>query len=430
MLFRTRFPLSRRFLSCAGFSLAPLLRALPGVHAQDAAAPFLSALAVPYISGHISVNGDLSEWESAGRTSWHTAQGRGEGENAVTVALLWDRRSLYVAFQVEDTELRAQRVREEDSLWKDDEVEVHLDPRNDAKKMMVLSDKEFLRRGGTIGSGGLRKYRGKDDCQITINVARTIRISRGTDLQSTESNDDERVLYAVRTEGTVNDPRDIDSGYVVEAAIPWRALRIRPGTGMTLGADLVVNDVDRDGRFPSDWMEIRPFHQPHLWGDIVLEGGPKSARVPFSAALALAGVLIAAGLAIPVGRLALRRRRAPDGSARPRRPELLVARIDQFIAENYSSPGLSSRAAARKLCVSERTLQANLRQQGKPSFRKMLSEYRLSRAEELLRTTDMNMSEISLAVGFKRADSFSAMFRKSRGISPTDLRKSRTISSI
>ena len=51
-----------------------------------------------------------------------------------------------------------------------------------------------------------------------------------------------------------------------------------------------------------------------------------------------------------------------------------------------------------------------------------LIRQRIAKAKELLRTTDLPITEICMAVGFESLGSFSTLFRKVAGISPSAYR--------
>ena len=53
-----------------------------------------------------------------------------------------------------------------------------------------------------------------------------------------------------------------------------------------------------------------------------------------------------------------------------------------------------------------------------------LIQVRIDRAKELLSSTDLNITEICAEVGFESLGSFSALFRKTVGISPSAYRRS------
>jgi len=53
-----------------------------------------------------------------------------------------------------------------------------------------------------------------------------------------------------------------------------------------------------------------------------------------------------------------------------------------------------------------------------------LMQQRIAKAKELLRTTDLPVTEVCIAVGFESLGSFSTLFRKVAGISPSAYRAS------
>ena len=54
---------------------------------------------------------------------------------------------------------------------------------------------------------------------------------------------------------------------------------------------------------------------------------------------------------------------------------------------------------------------------------KYLNGYRLRKGVELLRDTEMNISEIAYSCGFSGASYFSELFRRDFGTTPTDYRE-------
>lgn len=54
---------------------------------------------------------------------------------------------------------------------------------------------------------------------------------------------------------------------------------------------------------------------------------------------------------------------------------------------------------------------------------KYINEYRINRAELLLKTSDFSVTQISYSVGFKDESYFSRCFKQSKGISPSEYRK-------
>lgn len=93
-----------------------------------------------------------------------------------------------------------------------------------------------------------------------------------------------------------------------------------------------------------------------------------------------------------------------------------------FIQQNYTkkvtlSDIASSGAVGQSKCCKLFTKYFNLT----PNI--YLTQYRLNKSMELLRDSDMNVTEIAEAVGFGGSSYYAETFRKWRGISPTEYRK-------
>ena len=93
-----------------------------------------------------------------------------------------------------------------------------------------------------------------------------------------------------------------------------------------------------------------------------------------------------------------------------------------FIQQNYSKKiALSDIAFSGAVCQSKCcklfTKYFNLT----PNI--YLSQYRLNKSTELLKNTDMSITEIAGAVGFGGSSYYAEIFRKWSGISPTEYRK-------
>ena len=58
------------------------------------------------------------------------------------------------------------------------------------------------------------------------------------------------------------------------------------------------------------------------------------------------------------------------------------------------------------------------------SFVSYLTDYRMQRAEELMRTSSLSIKEIGKAVGYPDPNYFTKVFRRVRGVSPSGFRDS------
>lgn len=82
---------------------------------------------------------------------------------------------------------------------------------------------------------------------------------------------------------------------------------------------------------------------------------------------------------------------------------------------------------ARVAVMSPTHFLRTFRQAFKQTPHQFLTERRLERAKDLLRTTERPVTEICLAVGFASLGSFSALFRQRVGVSPASYRRATTV---
>jgi AraC-like DNA-binding protein len=381
------------------------------------------SIAVPYTVRRISINGDLSEWDSAATIEFRAPSERGARDNSATVRVLWDSDKLYVAFVVRDTELMGRHVGDDQRIWLDDAVEVFLDTKRNGQEGLLLPDEEFKRRGGRYDSRGAREFKDSDDYHVVVNVRGSLATARGVDLSPDDYSWDSDVLHAVASNGTINNGADIDSNYVVELAIPWASMGVKPRGGLVLGADFAVEDVDPDRRLPFGWSDIVSFNKPYLWGVLVLNGGTHATGHPLSMWI-VGAICVVVALAVWVSlRWAKRTREGNAVPAAADRTADIVGRVLEYIENNYTTPGLSASKAARALGISQRYLALSLSRQHQPLFGTILRCRRIAGAKELLSATTLSMAEIASAAGFGTQKAFSTQFRTEVGGSPSEFRK-------
>ncbi len=100
----------------------------------------------------------------------------------------------------------------------------------------------------------------------------------------------------------------------------------------------------------------------------------------------------------------------------------LASKIKEILMSN-SHKNIQKKQVAEGLNISERTLARHLEKKGL-SWRKMLSEIRLQKAEFLLLNSDKALQKITDEVGYASVSSLSHAFRKEKGLSPSSFRKS------
>jgi hypothetical protein len=142
-----------------------------------------------------------------------------------TYRLMWDDQALYIAAEFSDTQLNALHTDNDSWLWEDDSLEIMFD---------TLHDK-----GNPIQS---------DDYKFFVNAHNAHLDSQGYD-----SNWDSGLASEVVVSGTVNQNSDTDTGYVVEARIPWWVTG--PGVGDAWGMNIQLNDMTATGMHSTQWSE-------------------------------------------------------------------------------------------------------------------------------------------------------------------------------
>jgi AraC-like DNA-binding protein len=100
----------------------------------------------------------------------------------------------------------------------------------------------------------------------------------------------------------------------------------------------------------------------------------------------------------------------------------LIGNILDYIADNYTEP-ISLKQLANHLGYEYHYLSRLLNQSYKINFTRMLNEYRIHKATELLYESDLSITEISMKSGFQSIRSFNHVFKELMGASPSELRK-------
>ncbi len=104
----------------------------------------------------------------------------------------------------------------------------------------------------------------------------------------------------------------------------------------------------------------------------------------------------------------------------------LVRQAMAYIHEHYAEP-LSLQEISRRIGVSEEYLARCFRRELGITPVSYLNRYRVSRAKELLSTTEDTITAIASAVGFSDGSYFSRVFRGETGLSPREYRRGRRV---
>ncbi len=196
----------------------------------------------------VTVDGRIEEWETAD-TLRLDDPGDSPDPNRVKIYTLWDEKFLYIAYRVTDRRLVGyQTERDHRALYKDDMIEVLLDPRKDATELWL-----------------------EDDLVYHINVLGQVKDDRGTPEGISDAGWQSEALFAVRYEGTLNDSTDLDRGFSVELAVPWKEIGLVPSAGLSLGINFAAGDAEGPDENLWDWCGAHPFRQPSVYGRLELK---------------------------------------------------------------------------------------------------------------------------------------------------------------
>jgi hypothetical protein len=199
-------------------------------------------LKCPYFAEGIKIDGDLSDWPKGdvvqfkGKDTLHKA----------TVRTGWDGNFFYVAYSIPDNDLRAfQQEQDHKALYLDDMAELLIDAENDKDSCWD-----------------------EDDIVYHVNLFGVKKDDRGTSECKSDATWNGNASIAVKLNGTLNDSTDTDQGYVVELAIPWTELRLKPEKGLKFGINFAACDNDGKGSQLFDWAGAMPYRSPYAYGNI------------------------------------------------------------------------------------------------------------------------------------------------------------------
>lgn len=100
----------------------------------------------------------------------------------------------------------------------------------------------------------------------------------------------------------------------------------------------------------------------------------------------------------------------------------LINTIQAYITENYKDSSLSLKKISDVFAISESYFSYLFKAETKQNFSEYLELIRMTQAMNLLKTTDINVSELYLETGYNNANSFRRAFKKVHGVAPKTIR--------
>ncbi len=171
----------------------------------------------------------------------------------VTGYTTWDDTYFYAAFLVDDPDITGSNTQPHSSPWEDDCVEIFIETDNKHNPGRPASTYHMA----VSAAGG---------CAFTV----------GSDSNKWEVKRIISFKYSTIPDGSVGNPEDFDSGYVVEMALPWFELGVKPPTpGTMMSFNAVVRMRGESDKFVSLSPEVKTeedIHDASKWVNIVFTG--------------------------------------------------------------------------------------------------------------------------------------------------------------
>jgi Carbohydrate family 9 binding domain-like len=200
--------------------------------------------------GPIKVDGVFDEpsWRAAKSTgAFRANDGSDSATSKVEARMLWDDSNLYFAFECEDTDLTATMRKRDEHLWKEEVVEIFIDPDGDEKNYIEL---EVNPLGAFL------------DLFVLTPVIPIPYESYNIPAK-----------WAVKVDGTIQNSSDRDRGWSVELAMPLKDAVTAPNLPPKNGDRWRLN-LYRIERKPKDQLiawspTLKPsFHTPSRFGEV------------------------------------------------------------------------------------------------------------------------------------------------------------------
>lgn len=106
--------------------------------------------------------------------------------------------------------------------------------------------------------------------------------------------------------------------------------------------------------------------------------------------------------------------------------EQLRQRVMQWLEDNYGRPDLNAAMVADQFHISKKYVSQFLKDQTGKSYNEYVEDLRLSHAMDLLRSSQLGITEIANLCGFSSQNTFYKAFRRRYDISPSSVRRDST----
>lgn len=101
----------------------------------------------------------------------------------------------------------------------------------------------------------------------------------------------------------------------------------------------------------------------------------------------------------------------------------VIVKAKRYLMDHYDNPELTLLEVAQSVGLSEKYFTNRFSKETGETFSSYLTQLRIQKAKELLRTTTFKSYEISEMVGYRNAEHFTRVFKKETGCTPAQYRK-------
>ncbi len=188
-------------------------------------------------TGPVIINGDLDKpvWRTAPRSRRFVDLVTGEpGFFDTRMACLWDDEALYVGFWAQEPNVRASLTERDSFIWFDNDIEIflggddcyyefELNALNTVYEVFFIYQ-DALRKGSRFDLPEFDLYERDVDVLCGFQDASRIGKHHRGKRWAFMDWDFPGMRSAVRVDGSINNPEQIDTGWTAEIAFPWRGM--------------------------------------------------------------------------------------------------------------------------------------------------------------------------------------------------------------
>lgn len=100
-----------------------------------------------------------------------------------------------------------------------------------------------------------------------------------------------------------------------------------------------------------------------------------------------------------------------------------ITNIVNYICDNYDDIDLSITKISNNIYLSPAYISTIFKEETGKTINRYISEYRLTKAKDLLKSPDIKINDVALKVGYSDGNYFTKIFKKETGLTPSEYRK-------